>query len=254
MIINVHAGHSLVCRGASALIDEVTEDRKVKNTVIALLRTAGHTVYDCTDDTGKDQSANLTSIVKKCNAHKVDLDVSIHFNACVNDLRGDGKTTGTEVHIYSANGGAKAYAENVCKAISQATGLKNRGVWVSPGLYVLRKTLAPAMLIECCFVDDADDVKVYNADVVAKAIVKGIIGLVPNQSTNNNTSSNISYYQRYTGKSTSIVDALQSLKIDSTFNSRSKIAVKNGISNYKGTAEQNTKMLRLLKEGQLIKA
>ena len=25
MIINVHAGHSLVCRGASALIDEVTE-------------------------------------------------------------------------------------------------------------------------------------------------------------------------------------------------------------------------------------
>ena len=38
MIINVHGGHSLVCRGASALLDEVVEDRNVKNRVIQLLR------------------------------------------------------------------------------------------------------------------------------------------------------------------------------------------------------------------------
>ena len=42
---NVHAGHSLVCRGASGLLDEVNEDRKVKNKVIELLRKEGHTVY-----------------------------------------------------------------------------------------------------------------------------------------------------------------------------------------------------------------
>ena len=40
---NVHAGHSLVCRGASGFLDEVNEDRKVKNKVIELLRKEGYT-------------------------------------------------------------------------------------------------------------------------------------------------------------------------------------------------------------------
>ncbi len=26
---NIHAGHSLICRGANGVLDEVTEDRKV---------------------------------------------------------------------------------------------------------------------------------------------------------------------------------------------------------------------------------
>ena len=43
MIINVHGGHSLKCRGATGLLDEVNEDRKVKNKVIELLRANGHT-------------------------------------------------------------------------------------------------------------------------------------------------------------------------------------------------------------------
>ena len=33
-VYNVHGGHSLVCRGAAALLDEVNEDRKVKNRVM----------------------------------------------------------------------------------------------------------------------------------------------------------------------------------------------------------------------------
>ena len=81
MIINVHGGHSLKCRGASGYLDEVNEDRKVKNRVIELLRANGYTVYDCTDDNGATQNANLKAIVSKCNDHKVDLDVSIHLNA-----------------------------------------------------------------------------------------------------------------------------------------------------------------------------
>lgn len=175
MIFNVHAGHSLVYGGASALISEVKEDRKVKNRVIELLRQQGHTVYDCTDDVGTTQNQNLSNIVAKCNQQKVDLDVSIHFNACVNDLTGDGKTTGTEVHIYSENGGAKPYAERVCKAISESLGLRNRGVWISPQLYVLKNTNSPAMLIECCFVDDKDDVDRWNVEKCSVAIVEGIL-------------------------------------------------------------------------------
>ena len=86
---NVHAGHNSIVPGASKYLNEVTEDRKVKNKVIQLLKAAGHTVYDCTDDSGKTVGANLANIVAKCNKHTVDLDISIHLNA--------GGGTGAEV-------------------------------------------------------------------------------------------------------------------------------------------------------------
>lgn len=67
------------------------------------------------------------------------------------------------------------------------------------------------------------------------------------------TKSTVTYYAKYTGKSKSLVDALKSLKIDSSFSNRGKIAKKNGISVYLGTASQNTKLLDLLKKGKLVK-
>lgn len=64
----------------------------------------------------------------------------------------------------------------------------------------------------------------------------------------------IVYYPKCKGKFNSIVDALDSLKIDSSKSNRKKIAVQNGIKNYNGTASQNTKLLNLLKRGKLIKS
>lgn len=175
MKLNLHGGHNRTVPGACALIDEVAEDRKVKNLVIAKLQALGHTVHDCTDDDGRTQSANLANIVRRCNANAVDLDVSIHFNAGARDTGGNGKTTGTEVLVYSKTTAAAPYATAICAAIS-ALGFKNRGVKERPDLYVLKHTKAPALLVECCFVDDADDVALYDADQMAAAIVRGITG------------------------------------------------------------------------------
>lgn len=76
----------------------------------------------------------------------------------------------------------------------------------------------------------------------------------PSASTSKPTQTDsASYYPKYTGKSVSLVDALKSLKIDSSFANRKKIAVKNGIKAYLGTAKQNTQMLTLLKQGRLKK-
>jgi len=177
MRINVHAGHNpdgkKAC-GAIGYIKESTEARKVKDEVVAMLRSLGHTVFDCTVDNGNNKTDVLHKIVAKCNANKVDLDVSIHFNALVKRGR-DGKTTGTEVLVYSAKSKAKTYATATASAIA-GLGYTNRGVKYRPGLYVLAKTNSPAMLIECCFVDDADDVAIYNYKTMAQAIVKGITG------------------------------------------------------------------------------
>ena len=49
----------------------------------------------------------------------------------------------------------------------------------------------------------------------------------------------------------SIVDALKSIGVDSSFTNRKRLAVLNGISNYSGTPGQNTTLLSLLKQGKL---
>lgn len=180
MIFNVHGGHNTIVPGASGHISEVTEDRAVKNLVAEKLRKLGHTVYDCTDDTGRTQGQNLSRIVNKCNEHSVDLDVSIHFNA--------GGGHGTEVLVYSDTGKAAAYAVSICAAIKEL-GLTNRGVKERKDLYVLRKTNSPALLIECCFVDSDTDCAIYTADSMANAIVKGITGQSVENGTEDSTAS-----------------------------------------------------------------
>ena len=165
-VYNVHGGHSLVCRGASGYLDEVNENRKVKNRVISALQSAGHTVYDCTDDAGKTQGRNLASIVAKCNAHAVDLDVSIHLNA--------GCGTGVEVWCYGEK--TKDIAAAICANISATLGIPNRGVKYTHNLYVLRKTHSPAILVECCFVDSQNDASHWNADKCGDAIASAIAG------------------------------------------------------------------------------
>lgn len=178
MRINVHAGHNpagKVACGAVGLINESTEARRVKDEVISKLRQLGHTVYDCTVDNGTGQVDVLKKIIAKCNAHEVDLDVSIHFNSGAGDKGGNGKTTGVECYVYSAASKAKAFAEKICQAISNL-GFKNRGVKISQKLYVLKKSKAPALLVECCFVDDKDDVQLYSYEEMADAIVYGITG------------------------------------------------------------------------------
>jgi len=59
------------------------------------------------------------------------------------------------------------------------------------------------------------------------------------------------YLENKTYKGTSIVDALNEINIDSSYTYRSELAKINNIDNYKGTAEQNTRLLNLLKEGKL---
>ena len=164
----------MVACGAIGLIRESTEARAVKDSVVAQLTSMGHTVRDCTCNNGISQNDILQKIVAVCNAQDADLDISIHFNAGAQS-EADGHTTGTEVYVYSTSSAAATYAQQVVDSIA-ALGFRNRGVKERTSLYVLRHTKAPAMLIECCFVDDPEDVALYNADRMAAAIVAGITG------------------------------------------------------------------------------
>lgn len=165
-VYNVHGGHNFIVPGAKGLLDETAEDRKVTARVISALRAAGHTVYDCTDDSGRTQGQNLANIVAKCNAHPVDLNISNHLNA--------GGGTGVEVWCYNEK--TKNIAAAICASVSTALGIPNRGVKYSKNLYVLRKTAGSAILVECCFVDNQNDASHWNADKCGDAIASAIAG------------------------------------------------------------------------------
>lgn len=178
---NIHAGHcpdGNGAHGAVGLLYESTENRAVKNKVIELLRQAGHTVYDCTCDTYASKDGCLQKIVSKCNQHNVDYDISIHLNSGRNDYKGDGSTGGCEVWNYDSR--TADISNRICTKISAALNIRNRGTKYDKSLKVLRDTRALALLIECCFVDDADDVMVWNVEVCAKAIVEGILNSTVN--------------------------------------------------------------------------
>lgn len=188
---NVHAGHCPQGQGASGAVGflkESIEDRKVKNRVISALKRAGHTVYDCTDDTNCTVNQNLQRIVAKCNAHSVNLDVSIHLNA--------GGGTGVEVWCYDEKTAKIAAA--ICANVSAALGIKNRGVKYSQKLYVLRKTKNPALLVECSFVDNKTDYKHWNAYKCGDAIASGITGKKI-QGTTSNTSKQVKQAKQVPG-------------------------------------------------------
>jgi hypothetical protein len=165
-IYNVHAGHNWHVTGANGYLNETKEDRIVKDEVIRLLRQEGHIVYDCTDEDGRTQADNLRNIVKKCNAHSVDLDVSIHLNS--------GGGTGVEVWNYDRR--TKDVSDRICSAISEKLGIRNRGSKFTQDLYVLNNTNSKAVLIECCFVDSETDYDAWSGSQCAKAIVEGILG------------------------------------------------------------------------------
>jgi len=60
-----------------------------------------------------------------------------------------------------------------------------------------------------------------------------------------------SYYPRYVGKSNSLVTALQTVKVDASYENRARIAEANGMKNYTGTAGENLLLLNQLKLGKL---
>jgi len=108
----------------------------------------------------------------------VDYVFEIHFNAGVSDEKGNGKTTGTEVLVHSSENGV-GVEEAVCRRIT-ALGFTNRGVKRRSDLLVMntvkKKYGISHALLETCFIDDLDDMKLYRSvkGKVAKAIAAGI--------------------------------------------------------------------------------
>lgn len=111
------------------------------------------------------------------NFSQYDYVLEIHFNSCVKDLKGNGKTTGTEIFVTKSDNSTdveQAIVNNIA-----SIGFKNRGVKKENFTVINRayKASAQSALLEVCFIDDADDMKLYTTDRsrVANAIVEALI-------------------------------------------------------------------------------
>ncbi|OLN21914.1 hypothetical protein BTO30_12515 [Domibacillus antri] len=137
--IELHPGHwKNTGSGANGLINEVTEARKVTKRVYGILRAHKVPATYFEDNTSSNQQQNLNALVKHHNQDRDDLIVSVHFNATAGVVEGN---IGTEVLYYSE----QSLAAKIAKAISDASGLKNRGAKRRTNLAVLTQTYEPAV-------------------------------------------------------------------------------------------------------------
>jgi N-acetylmuramoyl-L-alanine amidase len=163
--IVISSGHGKYVRGASGVLDEVNEARRVVDHVADELRCRDVAVTTYHDDISTTQNENLQRIVDFHNSQQRDLDISVHFNAYVETT----KPMGTEC-LYVTQG---ALAGQMAAAISWC-GLLNRGPKKRTDLFVLNNTSEPAILIETCFVDSTADAAIYQQqfDAICQAIVR----------------------------------------------------------------------------------
>lgn len=162
--IAVSSGHGKYVRGASGILDEVDEARKVVERVAEELRARGAWVDVFHDDTSHSQNENLNTIVDHHNNQNRDLDVSVHFNA----YEQVEKPMGTEVLYVTQN----ALADQMSTVIAAAGNFINRGPKKRTDLFFLNNTAMPAILIEVCFVDSEADADLYgeNFDSICASI------------------------------------------------------------------------------------
>lgn len=163
--ICISAGHGLKVRGASSdMMDEVDEARRVVARLETELKDRGVDVRIYWDDVSTTQNENLNRITDWHNSQGPhDLDVSVHFNA----YEQVSKPMGCEVLYVSQ----KALAAEMSAAIADC-GFIDRGAKFRDDLFVLNNTVAPAILLEVCFVDSTADAEQYfsHFDLVCESI------------------------------------------------------------------------------------
>ena len=121
---------------------------------------------------GTSNASSLRVRVDDANSWGADYFISIHTNAST-----EPSANGTEVLVYSQPSTSSRLAEDILRELTEITGLASRGVKSRPGLYVLRKTTMPAVLVELGFISNRSDaIKMRdNPGLFARGIYQGLL-------------------------------------------------------------------------------
>ena len=121
---------------------------------------------------GSSNSTSLRLRVEDANSWGADWFLSLHTNAATQP-----SATGSEAFVYSKPSAAENLAEDILESMSNYTGLRDRGVFARTGLYVLRRTQMPAILLELGFITNANDAALMSEqpELFARGIYEGIL-------------------------------------------------------------------------------
>lgn len=124
----------------------------------------------------KDENDDLNQEARESNAFSPDLAVSIHNNA--------GGGDGVEAWYSIFGGLGKTCAENILAEVVKI-GQNSRGAKTKKGSSgkdyygFIRQAKAPAVIVECAFIDNATDIQIINTEskriAMGEAIAKGIL-------------------------------------------------------------------------------
>ena len=189
--IFIDQGHNPMNPNAGAEYDGVREQDitfTVGRRLYALLSvdprfTAELSRPDPTTQLGTTIQESLQARVQAAKRFGADFFISLHANAAAN-----ASVSGSEAFVYSRESPANCLAFRILTGLHDKTGLNNRGVFVRPGLYVLRRTSMPAVLVELGFLSNEYDrrLMVEDPDAFAQGVYEGLLsyyGLPPVNST-----------------------------------------------------------------------
>ena len=123
-----------------------------------------------------DENDTLSDETKECNEYNPDYAIDIHNNA--------GGGNGAEVFYHFKGGFGKEVAEDVLSEIVKL-GQNSRGTKTRIGsdgkdyYGFIRNTVCPSNIVECAFIDNAEDIKIideaHEQKAMGEAIAKGIL-------------------------------------------------------------------------------
>ena len=121
---------------------------------------------------GTNNASSLAARVNDANSWGANYFISLHANASTAT-----SASGIEGYVYALDTPAADLSEDIVENLSEATGLRDRGVFARPSLYVLRRTTMPATLIELGYITNPNDARLMNENpaLFARGIYNGIL-------------------------------------------------------------------------------
>jgi N-acetylmuramoyl-L-alanine amidase len=121
---------------------------------------------------GTSNATSLSARTNGANSFGADLFLSLHTNAAL-----DTSAVGAEALVYEIPSTAAQIGRTLLSSLVAETGQRNRGVIARPGLYVLRRTNMPAVLLEMGFLSNPSEGALLASDpaLFAEGIYNGIV-------------------------------------------------------------------------------